>query len=76
MEYASGGLLFQHIQEKGPFTSEMIKFYAAELIVGFENFYKHFNSNCYGIDSNSILLDEYGHILLKSLWLLYDENCD
>jgi len=63
MEYIPGGELFTYIEKYGKFNEDVVKFYAAEIVLMLE--YLHNNNVVYrDLKLENILLDREGHIKL------------
>eukprot|EP00164_Ancoracysta_twista_P006441 GFYU01008967.1.p1 GENE.GFYU01008967.1~~GFYU01008967.1.p1 ORF type:complete len:497 (+),score=93.76 GFYU01008967.1:229-1719(+) len=68
MEFARGGELFYHLQKAGKFDENIVRFYAAEIIVVLT--YLHSRETIYrDLKLENIMLDEHGHIRVTDLGL-------
>jgi len=72
MDYLSGGELFQHICEFGPFPEERAKFYAAEIFLAIQHL--HQNGIIYrDLKLENIIMDKEGHVKLTDFGMCKDE---
>ena len=63
MEYASGGEIWKHIKDLGKFSSEVARFYSAEVVLALE--YLHAQDIIYyDLKPENLMLDAAGHIKL------------
>jgi len=63
MDYINGGELFYHLQKEHKFTSDRVRFYCAEIVLGLE--YLHNSGVIYrDLKPENILLTDDGHICM------------
>jgi len=63
MDYINGGELFYHLQKEHKFTSERVRFYCGEIVLGLE--YLHNSGVIYrDLKPENILLTDDGHICM------------
>jgi serine/threonine protein kinase len=72
MDYYSGGSLFYHIERRGQFCENDVRFFAAEITLALEHLH------CHGViyrdlKLENILLDDLGHVALTDFGLSKDE---
>lgn len=68
MEFIGGGELLFHIRQRGSFTEEMIRFFAAEIVLALEML--HSKGVVYrDLKPENLLLDEDGHIKVSDFGL-------
>lgn len=72
MDYLSGGELFQHICEHGPFSESRARFYAAEIFLAIQHL--HQNGIIYrDLKLENIMMDRDGHLKVTDFGMCKDE---
>ena len=68
MEFVNGGELFFHLRKARRFAEDLIKFYAAEILVAVSYLHKR-NILYRDLKPENILLDMHGHVKLTDFGL-------